>query len=52
MITASSGSFTVRSRGKALANAAIGEQVLVENLQSSRTVKGRVTGPGQVLIPM
>ena len=52
IITASSGSFTVRSRGKALANAAIGEQVLVENLQSSRTVKGRVTGPGQVLIPM
>jgi flagella basal body P-ring formation protein FlgA len=52
MITASSGSFTVRSRGKALANAAIGEQVLVENLQSSRTVKGQVTAPGQVLIPM
>jgi flagella basal body P-ring formation protein FlgA len=52
MITASKGSFTVRSRGKALANAAIGEQVLVENLQSSRTVKGRVTAPGQVLIPM
>ncbi|MEH6356362.1 MAG: flagellar basal body P-ring formation chaperone FlgA [Marinobacter sp.] len=52
MITASSGSFTVRSRGKALANAAIGEQVLVENLQSSRTIKGRVTAPGQVLIPM
>lgn len=52
MITASNGSFTVRSRGKALANAAVGEQVLVENLQSSRTVKGRVTAPGQVRIPM
>lgn len=52
MITASSGSFTVRSRGKALANAAIGEQVLVENLQSSRTIKGRVTAPGQVTISM
>lgn len=52
MITASSGAFTVRSRGKALASAAIGEQVLVENLQSSRTVKGRVTAPGQVRIPM
>lgn len=52
MITASRGSFTVRSRGMALANAAVGEQVLVENLQSSRTVKGRVTAPGQVQIPM
>lgn len=52
MITASSGSFTVRSRGKALANAAIGEQVLVQNLQSLRTIKGRVTAPGQILIPM
>lgn len=52
IITAKSGSFSVRSRGKALANASIGEQVLVENLRSSRTVKAQVVGPGQVEIPM
>nr|WP_297402619.1 flagellar basal body P-ring formation chaperone FlgA [uncultured Marinobacter sp.] len=52
IITARSGSFTVQSRGKALADAAVGEQVLVENLASSRTVKGNVVAPGQVEIPM
>lgn len=52
MITARSGSFSVTSRGKALANAGVGEQVLVENLQSSRTVKARAVGPGRVEIPM
>ncbi len=52
MITAQSGSFTVRSRGKALSDARIGEQVLVENLSSSRRVKARVTAPGLVEISM
>ncbi|MBN7769196.1 flagellar basal body P-ring formation protein FlgA [Marinobacter daepoensis] len=52
MITARSGSFSVTSRGKALANAGVGEQVLVENLRSSRTVKARAVGPGRVEIPM
>ncbi|MEC7377791.1 MAG: flagellar basal body P-ring formation chaperone FlgA [Pseudomonadota bacterium] len=52
IITARSGSFSVRSRGKALASASIGEQVLVENLRSSRTIKANVVGPGHVEIPM
>lgn len=52
MITARSGSFAVRTRGKALASARIGEQVRVENLSSSRTVRARVVAPGQVEIAM
>jgi len=52
IISARSGNFSVNSRGKALASAGIGEQVLVENLSSSRTVRARVTAPGHVEIPM
>ncbi len=52
IITAQSGAFSVSSRGKALANASIGEQVLVQNLSSARTVKARVVAPGHVEIPM
>lgn len=52
IITARSGGFTVHSRGKALANGQPGEQVLVENLSSSRRVRGRVVAPGKVEIPM
>lgn len=52
IITAAAGSFSVQSRGKALANGRIGEQILVENLASSRTVRGEVIAPGHVEIPM
>lgn len=52
IITARSGNFSVNSRGKAMADAGVGDQVLVENLSSSRTVKAMVTAPGQVEIPM
>ncbi|MEQ9547543.1 MAG: flagellar basal body P-ring formation chaperone FlgA [Marinobacter sp.] len=52
IITARKGNFAVNSRGKAMADAGVGDQVLVENLSSSRTVKALVTGPGQVEIPM
>lgn len=52
IITARNGSFSVRSRGKALANASVGEQILVENLGSSRTVRANVTAPGHVEVPM
>jgi len=52
IITARNGSFSVRSRGKALANASVGEQVLVENLGSSRTIRANVTAPGHVEVPM
>lgn len=52
MITARSKAFAVQTRGKALANGRIGEQVLVENLSSSRTVRARVVAPGKVEIAM
>lgn len=52
IIIARSGQFEVRSRGKALASAAVGEQVLVENLQSSRTIRAQVVAPGRVEIHM
>lgn len=52
IITAKTGRFSVRSRGKALASAGVGEQVLVENLRSSRTIKASVVAPGHVEIPM
>lgn len=52
VITAETGGFAVRSRGKALGSGGVGEQVMIENLSSSRTVRARITGPGQVSIPM
>lgn len=52
IITAKTGGFSVRSRGKALASAGVGEQVLVENLRSSRKIKASVVAPGHVEIPM
>lgn len=52
IITAKSAVFSVSSRGKALASASVGEQVMVENLQSSRTVRATVTAPGRVEIAM
>jgi len=52
IISARSGAFAVTSRGKALASAAVGEQVLVENLSSSRRIRATVTAPGRVEVPM
>lgn len=52
VISAKTGGFSVKSRGKALAGGGIGEQVLVENLSSARKVRARITAPGKVEIPM
>src|SRR5690554_1559767 len=52
IITAKSAAFAVSSRGKALASASVGEQVMVENLRSSRTVRATVTAPGRGEIAM
>ncbi|MDY6798309.1 MAG: flagellar basal body P-ring formation chaperone FlgA [Pseudomonadota bacterium] len=52
IIRARSGRFSVASRGEALAEAAIGEQVLVKNLSSSKTLRARVTAPGRVEVAM
>lgn len=52
IIRARSGRFSVASRGQALAEAAVGEQVLVKNLSSSKTLRARVTAPGRVEVAM
>lgn len=52
IITARSGNFSVQSRGKALSNGRIGEQVRIENLSSSRTVRAKIIGPGHVEVVM
>lgn len=52
MIVARSGTFSVSSRGEALANASVGEQVQVRNLRSDRTIRASVVAPGKVEIPM
>lgn len=52
IIRAKAGTFAVTSRGKALASGGIGDQVPVQNLASSRTIRARITAPGQVEIPM
>ena len=52
IIRAQSGRFSVASRGQALAEAAVGEQVLVKNLSSSKTLRARVVAPGRVEVAM
>ena len=52
VITAHSGSLSVRMPGEALAKGGQGEQIRVRNLNSKRVVKARVTGPGQVEVAM
>lgn len=48
VITARSGGISVRMNGEALSNGGLGEQILIRNLASGRTIRVRVTGPGQV----
>lgn len=52
VITAQSGTISVRMPGEALSDGAPGTQIRVKNLRSGRTVKARVTGPGQVEVAM
>jgi len=52
VITARSGSLSVRMPGEALAKGGLSEQIRVRNLNSRRVVKARVTGPGQVEVAM
>lgn len=47
-----SGGFEVRGQGKALANAAPGERLSVENNSSRRIVQGQVAADGTVEIPL
>lgn len=46
-----SGALTIRSEGRVLDRAGLGERVRVMNLASRITVTGTVIGPGQVSVP-
>jgi flagella basal body P-ring formation protein FlgA len=52
VITARSGGISVRMTGEALTDGALGEQIRVRNQGSGRSIRVRVTGPGQVEAPM
>ena len=48
VISARSGSLSVRMPGEALSDGGLSEQIRVKNLNSKRVVKARITAPGQV----
>jgi flagella basal body P-ring formation protein FlgA len=52
IITARSGSISVRMPGEAMSDGVPGKQIPVKNQRSGRIVKARVTGPGQVEVAM
>ena len=51
-LVGSSGGFQVRAQGKALADAAAGESLRVENPSSRRVVEGQVMADGTVSVPL
>ncbi len=52
VITARSGTLSVRMPGEALSNGGMSEQIRVKNLNSKRVIKAQVTAPGQVEVAM
>ncbi len=52
VITARSGTLSVRMPGEALSNGGIREQIRVKNLNSQRVIKAQVIAPGQVEVAM
>ncbi|SEM38516.1 flagella basal body P-ring formation protein FlgA [Pseudomonas sp. ok272] len=52
VITARSGTLSVRMPGEALTNGGMNEQIRVKNLNSQRVIKAQVTAPGQVEVAM
>jgi len=52
VITARSGSISVRMPGEALSGGAFNEQIRVRNLNSRRVIKANIIGSGQVEAPM
>lgn len=52
VITARSGTLSVRMPGEALANGGLSEQIRVKNLNSNRVIKAQVIAPGQVEVSM
>lgn len=52
VITARSGTLSVRMPGEALSNGGLREQIRVKNLNSKRVIKAQVIAPGQVEVAM
>ncbi|WP_077048930.1 flagellar basal body P-ring formation chaperone FlgA [Pseudomonas sp. KK4] len=52
VITARSGTLSVRMPGEALSNGGMSEQIRVKNLNSQRVIKAQVVAPGQVEVSM
>jgi flagella basal body P-ring formation protein FlgA len=52
VITARSGTLSVRMPGEALAGGGLSEQIRVKNLNSKRVIKAQVIAPGQVEVSM
>ncbi|TBU96807.1 flagellar basal body P-ring formation chaperone FlgA [Stutzerimonas kirkiae] len=52
VINAKGATLNVRMTGEALVGGAVGTQIRVKNSNSGRTIKARVTGPGQVEVDM
>jgi len=52
VITARSGTLSVRMPGEALSNGGLREQIRVKNLNSNRVIKAQVIAPGQVEVAM
>lgn len=52
VITARSGTLSVRMPGEALSNGGLREQIRVKNLNSHRVIKAQVMAPGQVEVAM
>lgn len=52
VITARSGTLSVRMPGEALSNGGLNEQIRVKNLNSQRVIKAQVMAPGQVEVSM
>ncbi|MFC6337507.1 flagellar basal body P-ring formation protein FlgA [Pseudomonas sp. CCM 7891] len=52
VISASSGTLSVKMPGEALSNGGLNEQIRVKNLNSNRVIKARVIAPGQVEVAL
>jgi len=52
VISAKNSTINVRMPGEALSDGALGAQIRVKNQRSGRTIKARVTAPGQVEVAM
>ena len=52
VISARSGTLSVKMPGEALSDGGLSEQIRVKNLNSKRVIRARVTAPGQVEVAL